>query len=265
MNSWYRPTQQTRNLLAERNRQHFDNNTGLSCRKNPVYLLYQTMLARCTNPWAADFQAYGGRGISVCARWRGQDGFRNFCSDLGPRPEGRYPRTGHSVYRLSRRDTDGDFCPENCAWGIRSTKTVPRTSRRDVHTVIASPLQMQLQFELTERERIAWKLSERFGWCCWYCNLPLRPVDADSRLQKNKNSSVLVRQLATHIDHIIPKVAGGTDDIDNLALACECCNRAKFNLHVDFFLAWLDRVKFAEVWTPIRDGRRSSPSLLKAS
>jgi len=29
------------------------------------------------------------------------------------------------------------------------------------------------------------------------------------------------------IDHIIPQVAGGSDDFDNLCLACPTCNSAK--------------------------------------
>ena len=32
---------------------------------------------------------------------------------------------------------------------------------------------------------------------------------------------------ALHVEHIIPKVHGGTDDVDNLALACIDCNLHK--------------------------------------
>lgn len=58
-----------------------------------------------------------------------------------------------------------------------------------------------------------------------------------------------------HVDHIIPQSCGGTDDIENLALACEFCNRAKLNLSAEVFLTWLDRVRFAPVWSPVRDGK----------
>ena len=32
-----------------------------------------------------------------------------------------------------------------------------------------------------------------------------------------------------HLDHVIPESLGGTDDVDNLALACPTCNYHKAN------------------------------------
>jgi hypothetical protein len=57
------------------------------------------------------------------------------------------------------------------------------------------------------------------------------------------------------IDHIIPRSCDGADDIGNLAIACEFCNRAKLHLRADVYLAWLDKVRFGVVWSPIRDGK----------
>jgi hypothetical protein len=63
------------------------------------------MRARCTNPRAADFEHYGGRGISVCKEWRFS--FEAFYADLGQRPE------RHS---LDRVDVNGNYEPKNCRW-----------------------------------------------------------------------------------------------------------------------------------------------------
>jgi len=72
------------------------------------YISYQAMLTRCENEKASDYKNYGGRGISVCKRWR--DSFENFYSDMGTRPEGT---------SLDRIDNDGNYEPGNCRWSTR--------------------------------------------------------------------------------------------------------------------------------------------------
>lgn len=73
------------------------------------------MKQRCTNPNNEKYEAYGARGISVCARW--MESYEAFRSDMGPRPRG---------YSIDRIDPDGDYEPSNCRWASDKTQHANR-------------------------------------------------------------------------------------------------------------------------------------------
>jgi hypothetical protein len=84
--------------------------------------IHQQMVNRCTKPSHCQYKNYGGRGIRVCDRWIGKEGFRSFCQDMGPRP---------AKHSLDRKENDGDYCPENCRWADHKTQQRnKRNSRR---------------------------------------------------------------------------------------------------------------------------------------
>lgn len=85
------------------------------------YSSWCAMKSRCSNRNLPFWRHYGGRGIRVCARWRGKHGFLNFYADMGPRPRGT---------TLDRRENDGNYTPDNSRWATRSQQN--KNQRRSV-------------------------------------------------------------------------------------------------------------------------------------
>ena len=56
-----------------------------------------------------------------------------------------------------------------------------------------------------------------------------------------------------HIDHRVPKSAGGGDDDQNLGLACHWCNLAKQDYSVDEYMAWIEHIRATD--SPILSAR----------
>lgn len=141
--------------------------------KSSEYRSWESIKARCYNLKNKQFKDYGGRGITVCDRWK--DSFENFFSDMGPKPSSK-----HSIDRI---DVNGNYEPENCKWSTDTEQARNRRKQKDVKLIdqegqeylIAGGLVKQFckDAELDNSNVYAMlngKLKHHKGWTGYYLN-----------------------------------------------------------------------------------------------
>lgn len=73
-----------------------------------AYASHRAMMRRCYEAGVVNYPNYGGKGVTVCDRWKGVENFPLFLADMGERPKGmtldRYP------------NNTGNYEPGNCRW-----------------------------------------------------------------------------------------------------------------------------------------------------
>jgi hypothetical protein len=111
------------------------------------YVRWRSMIVRCSNPNHENYAHYGGRGITVCDRWKQ---FINFYDDMGEPPDGTV---------LDRIDTNKGYSPENCRWADFKTSTENRNNTLWVGSSRVNDLAERLSIPAS---RIYQRLSR--GW-----------------------------------------------------------------------------------------------------
>jgi hypothetical protein len=72
--------------------------------RTKIYAIWRAMMQRCYNYNSHAYLRYGGRGITVCDKWKS---FECFYADMGDKPEGM---------SLERKDNSGNYNKDNVIW-----------------------------------------------------------------------------------------------------------------------------------------------------
>jgi hypothetical protein len=92
---------------------------SINGKMSKEYNVWHSMKQRCDCQNHKSFKDYGGRGITVCSRWK--NSFEAFFADMGTRP------AGHS---LERKDNYDNYGPKNCVWATQKQQSRNRRSNK---------------------------------------------------------------------------------------------------------------------------------------
>lgn len=115
---------------SSRKHGHSSTKNGIS----PEYVSWYGMKSRCYIKNQRSYKDYGGRGIRVCKRWLGENGFINFLADMGKKPSPKHT--------IDRKNVNLNYTPSNCRWATpkeqsdNTTKTIRITFKGKTKTLV---------------------------------------------------------------------------------------------------------------------------------
>lgn len=99
-----------------------------------LYAVYQAMISRCYKPYNQRYSNYGGRGITVCDEWLGDNGFIAFKDWAYANGYYDQPKDTPRKDRLTidRIDNDGPYAPWNCRWVTNKVQSNNKSTNRHI-------------------------------------------------------------------------------------------------------------------------------------
>ncbi len=121
-----------------------------------LYRIYKKMYRRCYCPETKYYKNYGGRGITICPEWLGENGFPNF-----------YDWAMANGYKenlsIDRIDNDKGYYPENCRWA--TAKEQANNTRSTVYLTYKGETKPASEWaEITGIRQDTLTMRKRNGW-----------------------------------------------------------------------------------------------------
>lgn len=140
-----------------------------------LYRIYKKMYRRCYKLKTKWFENYGGRGITICQEWIGEQGFENFA-------EWSMKNGYADNLSIDRKDNDKGYSPDNCRWA--SAKEQANNTRSTVFLTYKGETKSASEWsEITGIRQDTLTMRKRNGWSDEECiEIPL-----NSRRGKKRN------------------------------------------------------------------------------
>lgn len=88
--------------------------------RSRLYRIWRLMMFRCESEKCPMWRYYGGKGVTVCSAWKTYLLFRSWAHSNGYAPD----------LSIDRKDTNGNYSPENCRWATDKEQAANRSTTR---------------------------------------------------------------------------------------------------------------------------------------
>lgn len=88
-------------------------------RLHPLYTTWKGMRQRCNDSRSSSYALYGGRGITVCERWKS---FASFLEDMGEKPS--------PDHTIERKNNNLGYSKDNCMWAASEIQANNKRNNR---------------------------------------------------------------------------------------------------------------------------------------